>query len=328
MIKTILFWTPRIGEADWSIGVGQTPFNGCEYDNCQYSSDKSMLREADMLLFYCQEMPEFPRVRYGHQLYVHLTREAPMNANINGYGMYGEAINITMSYRKDGNLRAPYFTMVSRENPEEVHVPRVPFNNRSRSIAWMVSHCHTESRRELYVHELQKYIDVDIYGACGNLTCQDTTSYKLYEDCFTMFEKTYKFYLAVENNICKDYHTEKLLNVLEHEIVPIVLGGDDYKSDYPEHSLIDIKDYPHPRDLAAYLKALTEDEYTRFLQWKATHVTVHAQDSCVLCEFLNNSTYTRGEQIVPPSYGQSYTKWWYDSCHNNIMDDLREKGGW
>jgi len=36
--------------------------------------------------------------------------------------------------------------------------------------AWFVSHCHTSSQREKYVTELQKYIDVDIFGYCGELT--------------------------------------------------------------------------------------------------------------------------------------------------------------
>ena len=35
---------------------------------------------------------------------------------------------------------------------------------------WFVSHCHTSSQREKYVTELQKYIDVDVFGYCGELT--------------------------------------------------------------------------------------------------------------------------------------------------------------
>ena len=38
--KTILFWTPRIGRADWSLGYGKKPFRYCSYNNCQYTSDK------------------------------------------------------------------------------------------------------------------------------------------------------------------------------------------------------------------------------------------------------------------------------------------------
>jgi len=40
-----------------------------------------------------------------------------------------------------------------------------------RLVAWFVSHCETSSRREKYVEELRKYVDVDIYGKCGSLNC-------------------------------------------------------------------------------------------------------------------------------------------------------------
>jgi len=31
----------------------------------------------------------------------------------------------------------------------------------------MVSRCNTLSRREVYAEDLKKYIDIDIFGACG-----------------------------------------------------------------------------------------------------------------------------------------------------------------
>ena len=42
---------------------------------------------------------------------------------------------------------------------------------KTKKVAWFVSHCSTESGRELYVRELQKHIEVDVYGACGPLKC-------------------------------------------------------------------------------------------------------------------------------------------------------------
>ena len=35
----------------------------------------------------------------------------------------------------------------------------------------MVSNCHTHSHREDYVAEMRKYVDVDVYGRCGELNC-------------------------------------------------------------------------------------------------------------------------------------------------------------
>jgi len=326
--KTILFWTPRLEDPYWSMPPGSIVFKGCPYNNCEFTADKERLDEADMLLFYCQELPHFPKRRYPHQLYVHITGETPINAKINGYGMYGEDINMTVSYRKDGNLFSPYFVIEPRDDPEENYTIRIPFHNRINSIAWLVSNCRPESGRDIYVKELSKYIDVDIYGKCGNNSCDDEHDENVYGSCFRKFETFYKFYLALENNICKDYYTEKLMNSFEHEIVPIVFGGADYEHDFPKGSLINIVDFPNPKDLANYLKTMTEEEYNGHLQWKAKYRIGIRLLHCTLCEFLHDSAYTRGEQILPPSYGGNYSKWWHNSCHNDLIYQLKGKGGW
>ncbi|KAK2143730.1 hypothetical protein LSH36_817g00005 [Paralvinella palmiformis] len=327
LTKVILFWTSRLDQPDWSRGVGTKQFQHCPYPNCEYTTEKDRLDDADMLLFYCEELPNFPDRRHPRQLYVHVTKEAPPNVKINGYGMYDNAINVTASYRKDGTLWFPYFVIRPKENPEDRYVVRTSYTNRSRSVAWLVSNCNTDSKREMYINELNKSITIDVYGACGNMSCDDE-EYKNIDACFKMFEKTYRFYLAFENNICKDYYTEKLANPFRHEIVPIVFGGADYEHDFPEHSLINVIDFPNPEDLAQYLNTMTEVEYDEYLQWKAKYRVGVKLNHCTLCEFLHDSAYTRGEEILPPSYGGSYSKWWNDSCHNDLIYELKEKGGW
>jgi hypothetical protein len=49
-----------------------------------------------------------------------------------------------------------------------------------------------------------RYIPVDIYGKCSNLSCARDGR------CWQMLGQKYKFYLAFENSNCKDYITEKL----------------------------------------------------------------------------------------------------------------------
>ena len=44
---------------------------------------------------------------------------------------------------------------------------------KKKLVAWFVSNCITTSGREKYVSELKKYVDVDVYGACGTLTCSN-----------------------------------------------------------------------------------------------------------------------------------------------------------
>ena len=89
-------------------------------------------------------------------------------------------------------------------------------------MAWFVGNCDTKSKRELYVKELQKYIDVDIYGKCGSLKCPDNPKVydpRMNKECYDMLEQNYKFYLSFENIFCKDYVTEKLFNILPLQVI-------------------------------------------------------------------------------------------------------------
>jgi hypothetical protein len=58
--------------------------------------------------------------------------------------------------------------------------------------------------------ELSKYIDVDIFGACGTKSCSKRENKK----CHEMIKQHYKFYLVFENSKCLGYMTEKLPFVL------------------------------------------------------------------------------------------------------------------
>ena len=82
-------------------------------------------------------------------------------------------------------------------------------SQRTKDIAWMVSHCTTNSKREDYVNEMQKFdkLQVDIYGKCGNLSQPSKT--EGLEAAYKMLAKQYKFYLSFENSICSEYITEK-----------------------------------------------------------------------------------------------------------------------
>ena len=45
------------------------------------------------------------------------------------------------------------------------------FDSRAKTVAWLASNCDTDSKREEYVRELQRSVDVDVYGDCGPLNC-------------------------------------------------------------------------------------------------------------------------------------------------------------
>jgi len=132
----------------------------------------------------------------------------------------------------------------------------------------VASHCPTYNDRLGFVSELQKFIPVDVYGACGPFKCDR-------KNCMATIQREYKFYLAFENANCRDYITEKFFqNGLGGDILPVVMGAHphDYKVAGPPHSYIHVEDFPSPQKLAEYLLLLDRDEekYNEYFAWKGT----------------------------------------------------------
>ena len=119
------------------------------------------------------------------------------------------------------------------------------------------------------------------------------------EGCFDFMAREYKFYLAFENSYCKEYVTEKMYRTLAMDIVPVVYGGADYRSMFPNHSYINVEDFKSPKQLADYLLKLANDteEYRSYFVWKKTlmadtiHNAAHNLGLCRLCDILHDPDY-------------------------------------
>lgn len=96
---------------------------------------------------------------------------------------------------------------------------------------------------------------VDSYGACLN----NRQGYGgRMTDNVAAYQK-YKFAVAIENSNCMDYVTEKLVKAVESGSIPIVAGREgrpDYHRYMPDHSYINIFDYPSIKELAEDLKRI------------------------------------------------------------------------
>ena len=91
------------------------------------------------------------------------------------------------------------------------------FRKHKKNIAyWVASHCPTDNKRENYVKSMQKFINVDVYGKCGNLTCPYQKQRNPCEDDLAL---KYYFYLAFENSNCVDYISEKFWRNINHPVV-------------------------------------------------------------------------------------------------------------
>ena len=278
-------------------GLGVEPFKSrCHRSDCRTTLNRSEIDKADVVVFFgrlLSTIPEIPKRRNDRQLFLYLNTEPPPKA----YGVtqrLGLEINITVSYRRDSFIRWPYAVTLPKTKEDSPYVPlsEDQLANKTRPVAWMVSRCNRVSTvRSEYVRELTKYIQVDIYGACGNYSCPKFEE----KACMELLEEKYKFYLAFENSICDDYITEKSFRTLGYNLVPVVMGGGNYTRDLPPHSFIDTKEFSSPRHLAQYLHYLsrTPTKYLEYFQWKKDF-KIRRQDRngdyvfCKLCEILHD----------------------------------------
>nr|XP_045582466.1 alpha-(1,3)-fucosyltransferase C-like [Procambarus clarkii] len=155
---------------------------------------------------------------------------------------------------------------------------------RPRLVAWMSSKCHTPSRREDYVAELQHHVAVDVYGKCGNLRCGARVKHRD-DSCWRqVLAPKYLFYLAFENAACDSYITEKVWRPLIHGVVPIVLGGANYSNFLPPNSYIDALKFT-PRELAEVMMQLqaSPDDYARYHLWRGFWRPTLRTPLCELC---------------------------------------------
>ena len=85
---------------------------------------------------------------------------------------YDNFFNWTITYRRDSDFRNQYGSIEKLKEPpfqdEKLnnHIRQFGFENsvisqnKTKKIAWFVSHCETKSEREKYVDQLKKYIQV------------------------------------------------------------------------------------------------------------------------------------------------------------------------
>ncbi|KZS06744.1 Alpha-(1,3)-fucosyltransferase 7 [Daphnia magna] len=329
-LKTILYWNHFFGIENFTFGFGHQPFIDaqCPTHTCTVTNDRMLFNRSDVVIFSVQNMnlSDLPDIRFAHQRFVFYEMESP--ANTDPQPLLHERIrfgffNWTMTYRLDSDIvnRDSYgvivprkltlpsmFPIARRSDPTATERKSIG-GNKKKLLAWFVSNCVTPSQREMYVEELSRYVPIDIYGKCGNLTCTDRS------DCREMLRTDYKFYVGFENSLCTDYVTEKLTAGFLYDTVPIVMGGVDYTQFAPPHSFIDVKDFDSPKELAKYLLLLNETDslYDRYFDWKP-NFDVHLdtkQGWCHLCKLAN-------DERLPLTTYEDILQWWVDdpeSCN-------------
>lgn len=302
-IKIILTWTEFFNEKDW-LPQNLSELN-CRVSDCAVTSDRKLLKDSAAVVLHwrdvnLQDLPESD----GDQVWILYNKESPMHTPRNVLTTLSGRLNWTVTYRRDSDFFSPYGRIVSGKESA--------VGDKSASVAWLVSNCHTASKREDYVQELSNFVQVDVYGKCGQKYCPHLSA----SECYHKLASRYRFYLSFENSICQDYVTEKLFNALKSGMVPVVFGGADYTRILPPHSYIDTRDFASPRDLAEYLRNLTLDhqEYSTYFKWRESFRVdlVPYRWLCDVCEKLHQNVVANGKNL------ENLERWWYDQAQCSV----------
>lgn len=320
----ILTWTPFFGRAFYP--DDNYAFYRCSAD-CVVSSSRCYYNHADALVFHWRDIDFFDiPAKLANQTWVLYNKESPENVPILQTYMpwlMNENFDWTLTYREDSDVYAPYGYFAKRNdtiNDDHARTAEADtYKNKTKMIAWLVSNCHTTSRREQLVDELRKYLPVDILGDCGANTCPRTQS----RECERSIERDYFFYLSFENSLCKDYVTEKLFRTMQYDVLPVTFGSANYAKLLPPHSYIDALNFSSIRSLANFLQALANSEldYRAYFDWKRHYRSILASDDvCLLCDKLKNKRQLNAN--THERKNKDIVKWWLDAgCKPWTIDE-------
>jgi alpha-1,3-fucosyltransferase len=170
--KTILIWSTR-NHIDLEVFFLPGIFDGCSFE-CLLSNERTLtaLHQSDAIVFNMPPMKlvDFPidPNRRPEQRYVFFSPEPPMLFEDKYQDKFNNLFNLTMSYRRDSDIIYSYGDLIASNYKTAVISPGRGETQKTKLVAWFVSHCLTQSRREAYFERLREYIPVDVYGDCYN----------------------------------------------------------------------------------------------------------------------------------------------------------------
>ena len=302
----IMSWT-KDNITFWPDGL--QAFDFCKLPDgktCENVVDRSQYNTTEVVLLHGQviDPQDMPKHRFAYQKWLFFEIETPPQTWIQQAPLDSirSVFNLTSTITMDSHIpileRHRSCTINKYQWDKNIKAKVNHAAGKGHRVAWFVSHCDTQSRREQYAQELSKYIPVDIWGKCGNLSCGN--KYDRGDCDKTIINKNYKFYLSFENSLCESYVTEKLWRLILQPIsaIPIVMGTVDYKSMLPDKTYLDIKDFESPKHLAEFLLKLDGDDATfnEYIDKKNAVVCKHPGDKwfseiryqCQLCEYLHS----------------------------------------
>ena len=304
--KLILFYNPSNFQIVRNLTNRTYSFDNCQYKNCKMSFNPSDANLSDAVIFHwfkqLKHYPNYTRPR--NQVWIFIkhepTRQYVRNSTVWPFWEPGmkRNFNWTMTYSRYSDIHQPYGMMKLKPSSTKTRDYLAIAKSKTKDAIWVVSKCRTSGRREEYINVLKQYIDVEVLGACGrNWSCGVRSNHPM-DNCFDILNKTYRYYLAFENDLCDDYVTEKFYENYEYDLLMVSRAGHPSRRPVEyidKNAYIDTKDFKNPHELGKYLQNLSKN-VTRYAEMLAakdkygvvTYQELFLESVCNICERLNN----------------------------------------
>ena len=276
--------------------LNSTFFEQCEVKNCVMTFNKSDAPISDAVIInWLNEHSPLTFKRPHDQVWIFIQHESPISYKHTKFQGFQNSFNWTMTYSEHSDLPLPYGALKLKPSVPQKDYQAIA-ENKTRDAIWIVSDCPTNSKRERYVDILKQYIDIDILGKCGRKwNCGRAHDHEA-GDCFSILNSTYRYYIAFENALCKEYITEKFYENYKYDIIQVSRAGDNkhrpIKLD--KNVYVSTADFKNADDLGRYLRALSSDKekYANLLSDKdvyeaVPYVELLKKRMCEMCMRLN-----------------------------------------
>ena len=262
------------------------------------SCDRGLMSRACAVIFHLPTLSRYElffrrlRKRAG-QIWVAWSMECEANYPCMNDPSFMSCFDLRMTYHQDADVVVPY---LDAEIAERLRAPAQDKPAGNVACAFISSPFNKSGRRQ-YLQELMRHLDVHSYG-------RQLRTRRIEEDRgrSTKLETfaAYRFTLAFENAIGREYITEKFFDPLLAGSVPVYLGAPNIGDFAPgDHCFINVADWESPRALAGYLHDVAADDelYQQYFSWKTqpfrpefTRLVAHQQKPALnrLCDRLRD----------------------------------------
>lgn len=238
-------------------------------ERCVITTDRCFMDEAAAVVFHLPTLP--PGLFTGGeiekksgQVWVAWYMECEAHYPQLDDPVFMSRFDLTMSHRQEADIFSPYLP------PDfgELSLKPVPEKEPGKIVNAFISSHINKSGRVQYLIRMMRVLDIHSYGKIiPNMPAGDDYGHRFKLDTIS----SYKFTIAFENAIARDYVTEKFYDPLIAGSVPVYLGAPNIRDFAPgENCFIDASEWEDPESLARHILDLSGDEasYRSYFEWK------------------------------------------------------------